>query len=110
MLELKVVFGADDGLYLPVRPTGACRIVRGLRQRPNLLQGNLGNLSNAEPLLALLKDLNTHTHTHAQTHKHTAHALFIQRHGGWTPFTHREERQQKRDTGKKSSMQTRVSV
>lgn len=42
----------------------------------------------------------------------TACTLFIQRHGGWTPFTHREESKQRWDTGKKSSrdMQTGVSV
>lgn len=45
-------------------------------------------------------------------HSHTGCTWFIQRHGGWTPFTHREERKQRWDTGKKSSrdMQTRVSV
>lgn len=41
-----------------------------------------------------------------------ARTLFTQRHGGWTPFTHREERKQWWDTGKKSArhMKTRVSV
>lgn len=52
------------------------------------------------------------SHTHIKTHTHTAHTLFIQRHGGRPSFTHREERQQRWDTGKKSSedSQTRVSV
>lgn len=73
--------------------------------------GNLGNLSHAGPLVAVPL-YPAHTHTHKNTHTHTAHTLFIQRHGGWPSFTHREERQQRWDTGKKSSedLQTRVSV
>lgn len=66
------------------------------------LSGNLGNLSHAAPLVPFLP---------APVHPQ-ARALFTQRHVGWTPFTHREERKQDWDTGKKSSrdMQTRDCV
>lgn len=75
-----------------------------------LLQGISGISATQGLLLPFLSTLLTHTHKN--THTHTAHTLFIQRHGGWPSFTHREERQQRWDTGKKSSedLQTRVSV
>lgn len=82
-------------------PKWSMSTISGLCQRLNLLQGILGISATQHLLLPFLPALLTHSRT-----------LFIQRHGGWTPFTHREERKQRWDTGKKSSrdMQTRVSV
>lgn len=105
MSDLWVGCEADTLLYLPVRPSEAC-LLSAASVRLYLLRGILGISATQGLLLPFLSTLLTHTH------KNTAHTLFIQRHGGWPSFTHREERQQRWDTGKKSSedLQTRVSV
>lgn len=82
-------------------PNEACRL-SAASDRLNLLQW-ISGISATQCLL--LPFLPVPVHPQART-------LFTQRHGGWTPFTHREERKQRWDTGKKSSrdMQTRASV
>lgn len=109
MSDLWVGCEADTLLYLPVRPTEAC-LLSAASVRLYLLRGILGISATQGLLLPFLSTLLTHTHKN--THTHTTHTLFIQRHGGWPSFTHREERQQRWDTGKKSpeDLQTRVSV
>lgn len=109
MSDLWVGCEADTLLYLPVRPSEAC-LLSAASVRLYLLRGISGISATQGLLLPFLSTLLTHTHKN--THTHTAHTLFIQRHGGWPSFTHREERQQRWDTGKKSSedLQTRVSV
>lgn len=83
-------------------PKWSMSTISRLCKRLNLLQ-RISGISVTQCLLLLF--LPNPVHPQACT-------LFTQRHGGWTPFTHREERKQRWDTGKKSSTdkQTRVSV
>lgn len=83
-------------------PKWSMSTISRLCERLNLLR-RISGISVTQCLLLLF--LPSPVHPQACT-------LFTQRHGGWTPFTHREERKQRWDTGKKSStgMQTRVSV
>lgn len=95
--------GWEDSTAVPTCvPKWSMSAISGFYERLNLFQGIWG--------ISAMQRLLCRSSLPLSTHK--PRALFTQRHVGWTPFTHREERKQDWDTGKKSSrdMQTRACV